>query len=282
MQEQIRFPFFIGSRADERTGEKIVLVLETNAISNTQTGKIFLQWQHTGLLSGAVDTNKIKVEKKLPINVDLNQSNIGFNYLWNNTNYKFNPKRGNDFSMISVFGFKSMEKNQDVISIKEAGYNYSSLYDSVKLKTYTIKLKLNYSHYFPLGRSSTIKSTINCATLLSSEIFRNELYQIGGFILLRGFDEESIYAKDYCVLSSEYRLLFGQNSYLSFFVDYGKVSNNYRDYHFQNQFLSGGIGFLFETKAGLLNLNYAIGKRDDVPFKLREASKIHFGYINYF
>jgi hypothetical protein len=39
---------------------------------------------------------------------------------------------------------------------------------------------------------------------------------------------------------------------------------------------------LFETKFGLLNLSYAIGKRNDIKFNIREASKIHFGYINYF
>jgi hypothetical protein len=47
-------------------------------------------------------------------------------------------------------------------------------------------------------------------------------------------------------------------------------------------FLSGGLGAVLETKLGLLNISYAIGKRGDVPFNLRQASKIHFGYVNYF
>jgi hypothetical protein len=49
-----------------------------------------------------------------------------------------------------------------------------------------------------------------------------------------------------------------------------------------NQFTGVGLGILFETKAGLLNISYAAGKRNDVKFNLREASKLHFGYINYF
>jgi hypothetical protein len=46
--------------------------------------------------------------------------------------------------------------------------------------------------------------------------------------------------------------------------------------------VSTGLGMAFETKFGLLNVSYAIGKRDDVKFNLRGASKIHFGYVNYF
>jgi outer membrane translocation and assembly module TamA len=49
-----------------------------------------------------------------------------------------------------------------------------------------------------------------------------------------------------------------------------------------NTFIGTGIGLAFETKFGLLNISYAVGKRDDVKFNIREASKIHFGYINYF
>jgi len=31
-----------------------------------------------------------------------------------------------------------------------------------------------------------------------------------------------------------------------------------------------------------LNISFAVGKRDDVKLNLSQASKIHFGYINYF
>ena len=37
----------------------------------------------------------------------------------------------------------------------------------------------------------------------------------------------------------------------------------------------------FETKAGIFNISYAAGKRDDQKFNLRQA-KIHLGYVNYF
>jgi len=252
------------------------------SISNNQSGRVFMQWQNSSLLSGGVDTNKIKVEKRLPNNVDLSLKYLGLNYKWNNTNYKFNPRKGNDLSIVTLVGIKKIKQNEDVLSIKESNFNYSALYDSLKLNTQQIKLKINYAHYFPIGRSSTFKSAINFGSLMSSAIFRNELYQIGGFNLLRGFNEESIYAKQYEVLSLEYRLLFGTNSFISLFSDMGHVIDSYQSFKQENQFYSAGLGFLFETKFGVLNLFYAVGKINDIPFNFRESSKIHFGYINYF
>jgi outer membrane protein assembly factor BamA len=291
----IRFvkPYIFGSQFDFDGGfelfKKDSSFLQINSqlgmqfsISNNQLGRIFMQWQKSNLLSGGVDTNKIKSEKRLPNNIDVSINYLGLNYQWNNTNYKFNPRKGNDLSIFALVGIKKIKKNEDVLSIKETSFNYSTLYDSLKLNSQQIKLKINFAHYFPIGLSSTFKAAINLGSLIGSDIFRNELYQIGGFNLLRGFDEESIYAKQYEVLTFEYRLLFGSNSFISLFSDIGNVTNSYQKYKQENQFYAAGLGFLFETKVGVLNLFYAVGKRNDIPFNLRESSKIHFGYINYF
>ncbi|MEO7444623.1 MAG: BamA/TamA family outer membrane protein, partial [Ferruginibacter sp.] len=116
----------------------------------------------------------------------------------------------------------------------------------------------------------------------SPTIFRNELFQVGGYRLLRGFDEQSIYATKYLVSTLEYRYLISQNSFLFTFVDAGIASANYQEVKNKNTYVGVGLGIRFETKAGLLNLSYAAGKRSDVPFNIRQASKLHFGYINYF
>jgi outer membrane protein assembly factor BamA len=100
--------------------------------------------------------------------------------------------------------------------------------------------------------------------------------------LLRGFDEESIYANQYAMFTAEYRYLVGINSYFFGFSDVGVTKAKFNATAFSNSFISGGLGLEFETKFGLLNLSYAIGKRNDVKFDIRNSSKIHFGYINYF
>ncbi len=251
-------------------------------LSTRQSGKLFIQQQKTTLLGAGVDTNVIRATKKLPVNVDVDAVSLGVDYEWGNTNYKFNPRTGNEIRIVTTVGIKTISKNDDIVNIKDPNFNYSSLYDSLKLKTYQLRVKINAAHYFPAGKRSTLKAQANIGYFSSPSIFRNELFQIGGYKLLRGFDEESIYATQYGVLTAEYRYLLGLNSYMFGFADAGWARNKFQDINISNNFISTGIGLFFETKFGLLNMSFALGKRSDVNFDLRRASKIHFGYVNYF
>jgi hemolysin activation/secretion protein len=109
------------------------------------------------------------------------------------------------------------------------------------------------------------------------------MFQIGGYKILRGFDEESIYASSYAVLTAEYRFFIGLNSYFFGFGDGGWVNN--KSYGItaaqSHTYIGSGIGMAFETKAGIFNISYAVGKRDDMPLNFRQA-KIHFGLISLF
>jgi outer membrane protein assembly factor BamA len=251
-------------------------------LSANQSGKLFIQQQKTTLLASGVDTNLVKFSKKLPPNVDVSAVSIGLDYEWANTNYRYNPRNGNEVSLLTAVGIKTISKNNDIVTLTDASFDYNKLYDSLKLKTYQFRVKLNAAHYFPSGKRSTFKTQINAGVFSSPNIFRNELFQIGGYKLLRGFDEESIYATRYGVLTAEYRYLLGLNSYMFGFADAGWARNKFQDTDVSNSFISTGIGLLFETKFGLLNMSFAVGKRSDVAFDLRGAAKIHFGYINYF
>ncbi len=251
-------------------------------ISANQTGKIFVQWQNTSLLAGGIDTNAIKVQKKLPPNIDVNSANVGLTYEWNKTNYRYNPRSGNEINLMAAVGIKNISKNNDIINIKDPSFNYASLYDSIKPKSYQVRTKIYGAHYFPAGKNSVLKTAIHAGAYLSPGIFRNELFQIGGYALLRGFDEESIYASRYAVATAEFRYLISLNSYLFFFTDAALTKNKYQSVNVNNNFIGAGLGLVYETKLGLLNISYAIGKRDDVKFNLRESSKLHFGYVNYF
>lgn len=251
-------------------------------ISTNQQGKLFMQWQTNRLLSGGVDTNFVIQLKQLPVNVDLNAVNVGLNYELAKTNYRFNPRSGNELNLTTIVGIKNIQRNNDIVNIKDPAFNYASLYDTLQLKSYQLRMKLSGAHYFPIQKRATIKAGIQGGYFTSPNIFRNELFQIGGYRLLRGFNEESIYASRYAVATAEYRYLLDVNSYLFVFADLGWVKNKYQQVNVNNQFTGAGLGLMFETKAGLLNISYAAGKRSDVPFNFREASKLHFGYINYF
>lgn len=251
-------------------------------LPNNQKGKLYFQWQSTNLLSGAIDTNKIKIDKKLPAQIDMHTQSIGLQYQWNNLNDRSNPQNGNEIKINFSAGIKRIKTNDGVTGIANTGFNYSSLYDSIALQTYQFRLKMSGAHYFPIGKFTTIKTGLQMGYYGSTSIFKNELFQIGGYKTLRGFDEESIYATKYAIATAEYRILFGMNTFLSFFMDGAKIQNQVQDVQTNNHFFSGGIGLTYETKVGLLQMNVALGKRNDVDFDIRKASKIHFGYINYF
>ena len=251
-------------------------------LSANKTGKLFVQWQNTGLLAGAIDTNIIKVEKKLPVNIDISSVNIGLSYDWANTDYRYNPRKGNEINITGSVGIKNIKRNSDITGIKDPSFNYASLYDSIRPDIYQFRIKLAAAHYFPLGKLSVFKTALQSGIYESPEVFRNELFQIGGYKLLRGFNEESIYATRYAVLTAEYRSMISLNSYLFFFLDGGMVKNRFQEINVNNNFFAGGLGLVYETKAGLLNISYALGKRNDVKFNFSNASKLHFGYVNYF
>jgi len=251
-------------------------------LTANKSGSIFLQSQSTILLSSGADTLAVIATHTLPPNIDVSSVNVGINYTWNNTNYRFNPIRGNELSIIASVGTKNIKKNSTILDISDTTFNYASLYDSIKLNTYQFRVVASLAHYFPLSRQSALKMVGNIGVFSSQDVFLNELFQIGGYKLLRGFDEESIYATQYGVATAEYHYLVGLNSYLFGFVDLGWVKDKYQYVNTNANFIGTGIGMEFETKLGLLNISYAIGKRSDETFDLQESSKIHFGYINYF
>ena len=252
------------------------------AFGGNRSGKIFYQQFISTLLD--VDTNAIRNSKRLPDQIDQTTSNIGLEYEWFTTDYRFNPRKGVDLKFTGSAGIRRIRPNNNISNLKDPsnpGFNYQSLYDSVGVRAYTFRLRASAAKYFKTGKQTTFKTAVNAGLVQSPRIFRNELYQLGGFRLLRGFDEESIFASAYAVATAEYRILIGLNSYIYAFADGGWARNNSQFANTSNTYIGSGLGLAFETKAGIFNIAFAAGKRNDLPFNLRQ-SKIHFGYVNFF
>jgi outer membrane translocation and assembly module TamA len=251
-------------------------------VSSAKSASIFIQSQRTNLLT--IDTQQVMLRKQLPPEADVSSVNLGLTYDWNNTNYRLNPIKGNEFFISGSAGTRKLRKSEAILKLKNPGdptFNYGSLYDSLQESAYQFRMRLLAAHYFPISRASTFRTAVQAGWFQTPDIFRNELFQIGGYKLLRGFDEESIFASQYVVGTGEYRYLVGQNSYFFGFVDAGWANNAQQSVQKKNTFIGVGLGLAFETKAGIFNISYAAGKRDDVKFDLRQ-SKIHLGYVNYF
>jgi len=253
-------------------------------LSESQSGKIFFQNFQTIISQGGINEAQVIATKRLPDIADVSSLALGVELEKISTNYRFNPRSGYEYRLGGSTGTKKIKKNNEVLELKDPsdpGFDFAALYDTVKLKSYQLRLAGTAAKYFPLGRQGTLKTAINGGAFFSEHIFRNELFQVGGYKMLRGFDEESQYVSQYAVATLEYRYLIGQNSFFFVFTDGGWARNTSRISKYSHTYFGTGLGLALETKPGIFNLAWAVGTRDDTPFNLRQ-SKIHFGFVNYF
>ena len=230
-----------------------------------------------------IDTISIINQQKLPSQLDVNYTGGGVGVFIEKVDYRFNPGRGWRGSLNSTVGIKSIVPNNTIQSISEANLNFEDAYDTLNLSTFQAELHANIEYYKPVGTWATIKTSIQSAYKYNQEqLFDNELFRIGGNRLLRGFDEQSILTDLYAVATAEFRVILDQNSFLSFpFVDFGRVHSLRNGARSWENTLGAGIGLNFATGAGIFNVSFAIGKRDEVPVDF-SAAKIHFGYVSLF
>jgi outer membrane protein assembly factor BamA len=248
-------------------------------LSQQQSGTFIIQTSNSNILN--VDTNVVKATLELPAVADVNSTSIGLQYNFNNTDYRFNPRKGNDISLTAIFGTKNIRKNNTITQIKDPNFNANILYDSIQLNSYQFRLQGSVAKYFPLGKQATFKLAINAGWYQSPNYFQNELFRTGGFKLLRGFDEESIYTNRYSVETAEYRYLIARNSWFYGFTDFGWAGYNVNDVKFSHTYLGFGVGLSLETNTGIFSISLAEGKRDDSKLNFQQ-SKIHLGFISLF
>ena len=252
------------------------------SLSPNQNGSVFVQEASSSLLN--VDTLEVIASHTLPSEADINAVSIGMTYDLNTTDYRFNPRKGNELIFLGSAGTKTVKENPQIAQLKDPndpGFSFSSLYDTVQKHSYEFLVKLAAAHYFQLTRTSTLKLGVNGGIFSSPNTYRNELFMIGGYRLLRGFDEQSILASQYAVSTLEYRYLVGINSFLFTFLDAGWAKNEVPGFRLNETYLGTGLGMAFETKAGIFNISYAIGRTGSAAFDFHDA-KIHLGYVSFF
>jgi outer membrane protein assembly factor BamA len=242
-------------------------------------------WNKRGTTILSVDADRILQQMKLPDRLDTSYSSFGLEYNRQRLDYRFNPRKGWAALLRGAAGYKNIEKNSRILSLRSADmpqFDPESLYDSLQLRTFQYQLSAKGESYVPIQKRSVLKFGVNGGAILSkTPVYANELFRIGGNKLLRGFDEEAISASSYLVGTLEYRFIIGTNSYLYVFGDYAYLQSKTVETSLADRPLGLGAGVTFETRAGVFGLSYAIGKRLGNPFDFR-AAKIHFGYVSYF
>ena len=233
--------------------------------------KVFFKQRNTNLLSTAGYTGLTT----LPDYADISTGAYGVSFFYEKLNYKFNPRSGVSVNVSGSAGNRTIRKNSKLDD---------ELYSNVRLISTQYQVDANLACYIPLFKYSTIKMAFQGGSLNSPQLFTNELYRIGGFKSIRGIDEQSIYASSFGIGSIEYRFLFEQNSAFLLFADggwYENMSYNNPNAKKQDTPYSVGAGVMFQSKAGVFQLNYAIGHQYNNDFSFR-SGKINFGIINTF
>lgn len=251
------------------------------AFGGNTEGKVFIQQFITTL--DFIDTALIRTTKRLPAQLDQRTSFLGIDWKMNTLSENVNPRKGIRVRLTCMGGLRNIRPNNVITSVKnnqEPSFNYAALYDSLKLRDFTFRIQAQAERFVPLGKISVLRASLNAAIVQNKNLFRNELFQIGGLQILRGFDDESIFASYFTVLSLEYRLLTGPSSYLYVFADAGHTQNKLLADQFKT-YAGTGFGTAFETKAGMFNVAFAVGGGAGVNMNFRQA-KIHLGYINRF
>ena len=226
--------------------------------------KVFYKQRNTNLIS----TNGLEILTSLPDYADITTQSYGLALFLEKLDYRFNPRKGTLVNMSIQTGNRFIRKNPKLNQV---------VYNSLLLRSAQYQFDCNLAAYLPLVKNHVLKFGLQAASVFgNSTVYTNELLRIGGLKTLRGFDEESIYTSAFVIPTVEYRFLFAQNSNLLLFAEGAWYENNGNRRYISDTPVSLGAGINFETKAGILSLNYALGNQFNNGFDPR-SGKIHFG-----
>ncbi len=225
--------------------------------------KVFYKQRNANLISTAGLANATV----LPDYADVITKSYGLAVVLEKMDYKFNPHKGYSVNFQGSVGNRIIRKNP---KINDAAYS------SLALVTSQYQTEGIIIGYINLLKNHVLKLSSQFGSVFGNTIYRNELYRIGGLRSLRGFDEESIYASSYIIPTIEYRFLFEKNSNIFLFAEGAWYENKSSTTFITDRPMSFGAGINFETKAGIFNLSYGIGKQFNNSFDLR-TGKIHAG-----
>src|SRR6185437_9791196 len=87
------------------------------ALSANQSGTVFLRDMITNVLN--IDTLSVISTHTLPTEADISSVSLGMTYDFNNTNYRFNPRFGNEFQFTGSAGTKTVHKNAQIQKLSD-------------------------------------------------------------------------------------------------------------------------------------------------------------------
>lgn len=219
--------------------------------------------------SRLLSTEGLEDVLSLPEVNDFNLNYYGIGYGVNNFNEQINRKSGMGAYIEAAVGTKKIRKN---VSLP------SEIYEGLELNTVQYQVEGLYQYYLPISKLFVFHQKITGGKIINDQLFKNDLFRLGGLRSLRGFNENFFFASDYLLSNMEVQLHFDESSSLFVFYDQSYLYFDLGKSSISDYPLGIGAGINFSTKAGVVSLVYAVGKSEDQVLSTR-LSKFHFGYI---
>jgi hemolysin activation/secretion protein len=232
--------------------------------SGNNSVRVFIEQQQANLISAEFFSADRFVDSRITM--------YGFGSDLQNLDYRFNPRKGYFLNASIAAGTKVITENSEVDP---------ELYDGINLNSEIYNLNLLTGNYFPIGKRSVVLLRVKAGHFINENMFRNEMYRLGGLKSIRGFDEQAIFASSYAIGTLEFRYLLEQNSNLFVFLDQAYYENSSEDELITDTPFGFGGGINFETGAGVFSLTYALGRQFENNISFR-SGKLHFGFISFF
>lgn len=249
-------------------------------IGNLDYLKLFFQTQSNRLVNP--DTLAVLTAHRLPDNLDIVAYGAGIELNLTRTDYLPSPHKGWQLLFSGLSLQRKVIPNGAYTSLSDgSGFDFGALYDTVTQTKNQFHLKCEASLYLPLNRYLTLKTAYSGAYIIGDGLRQNELFMIGGFKLLRGFNEWSIFCNQYHLISMELRAHLSRNSFAYVFSDNALVTTRFNGYDRSGLYSGLGTGVTLEMESGMFNIGYALGHSEQVPFRFKD-SKILIGYQAYF
>lgn len=245
------------------------------SLSSEKQIKVF--WEHK-------TTNVLTTDKSSEELLGNKSNSYGLELFLEQLDYKYNPRKGVKIKIVTQGGLRTLSGSEQdgKIIVNLPSEDEDIAISALLPKTSPLyKFKVDMEFYIPLFKVTTIKLASKNSYIHNPYLFSNDLDRIGGFNILRGFDEQAVFTSLYSVFTFEYRLLLEQNSFVGLFFDQAYIQKNTFVEQSDDFPFGFGASISFQTKPGIFTVMYAIGRQQGNPVNFSSA-KIHFGFISLF
>jgi len=140
-----------------------------------------------------------------------------------------------------------------------------------------IKIATTLAYLLDLNRKNSLYFRNKTALLNSTNYFDNELFRIGGNKSIRGFNEQSIFVKNYLLQNIEFRYQTSKSSYMYTITDLALITAT----NSKEKLYSFGLGYLFNSNNSQINISTAVGTNTKNPIDFKNT-QFFVNWVNFF